>query len=141
MSARIHKFQPAQTTATTQIARVTVVSGGLAQRVWLEESEVLVAAQLDHVARVMAGDQVLVSSTSAGLIVTGRIRKAEEPLPPRFELVDGVFTMSCSEDLCLRTADASIRICADGQVFIDGQQILNRAKGPLKLQGSIIELN
>ncbi len=141
MKAKLYTYQQPRTTAVTQLACVCSVVNGRARSVLLEGCEIPVVAQLDQVSRVNFGDQVLVCETPSGLVVSGRIAAPDEAPAPRFELIEGVCTISCESDLCLKTAHGSVRINADGQIFIDGKQIINQASGPVRLQGSVIELN
>ena len=108
MKAKLYTYQQPRTTAVTQLACVCSVVNGRARSVLLEGCEIPVVAQLDQVSRVNFGDQVLVCETPSGLVVSGRIAAPDEAPAPRFELIEGVCTISCESDLCLKTAHGSV---------------------------------
>lgn len=88
-----------------------------------------------------SGQQVLVLETGEGVGILGCWQPANEMTKAQIEIQDGRLHINATESIILNSGNSSIEIRADGKIRVDGKDIYSIAEGPLRLQGSIIELN
>jgi hypothetical protein len=125
------------------IARVHTAEGGVAQRLMREDdsTEIEAHAHAAHVPALVAGDRVIAQSVSNQWIVLARLRGAQEGPAVNMREEDGRLVIEASGALVLKCGAASVELTADGKIRVHGKRIVNVAEGPMRLQGSIIELN
>jgi len=91
--------------------------------------------------KLKAGQQVLVLETEQGVGILGSWLSASEKPKAQIDLQDGHLQLDATKSITLKTGASSIEIHANGKIRVDGKDIYSIAEGPLRLQGSIIELN
>jgi len=135
-------FRNAQLTGRTEIVEVVEALDGRARIVGLPGVEAsVVAGHLADVPRLRPGDRVLAVWTSQGAVVLGRLAAEDEtPLPWSLD-ERGRVVLDAPAGLCLRCAEGSLEIDAEGRIRLDGREIDTIASRRLKLQGATIELN
>ncbi|MEJ2467217.1 MAG: hypothetical protein P8045_16260 [Candidatus Thiodiazotropha sp.] len=87
------------------------------------------------------GDEVLISETSEGAIINGRLRRAGER--PQATLSVDVNGMSLMGDrtLSLQVGESKIELRPNGQVRIEGKVITQVAADSMQLFGPLVEVN
>lgn len=93
------------------------------------------------VPKLKVGQQVLVLETEQGIGILGCWQSAGEQTKAHIDLENGNLQLGATESITLKTGASSIEVHANGKIRVDGKDIYSIAEGPLRLQGSIIELN
>ncbi|MFV1992449.1 MAG: hypothetical protein ACC635_00980 [Acidiferrobacterales bacterium] len=93
------------------------------------------------VPKLKPGQQVLVLETGQGVGILGCWQAAGEQTKAHIDLQNGNLRLDATESITLKTGASSIEVHANGKIRVDGKDIYSIAEGPLRLQGSIIELN
>jgi len=91
--------------------------------------------------KLKRGQQVLVLETDQGVGILGCWLSAGEQTKAHIDLQDGHLQLDATKSITLKTGASSIEIHANGKIRVDGKDIYSIAEGPIRLQGSIIELN
>jgi hypothetical protein len=87
------------------------------------------------------GDQVLVSFTSLGPIITHRLRRPQELPSVSFEVRDGVAHLDKVRAIQLKAGKSSLELSADGRIRLDGTEIASWAEHRMELVAATIEIN
>lgn len=87
------------------------------------------------------GQKVLVLETEQGAGVLGCWQSADDNSNAQITVQNGCLRIEATESVVLKSGDSSIEINKHGKIRVDGKDIYTIAEGPLRLQGSIIELN
>jgi hypothetical protein len=96
---------------------------------------------LHGVAHVTTGDQVIIQNIQGSLIVLQKLRAPKEPKAPSLVYTNGQWQLECSHGFKLSVGKALLDVQENGQITIEGRDILTEASGINKLLGSRIELN
>ncbi len=136
---------PACGSAPLELATVVEAHAGLAAVVAPAERPGRTWRVVDHadgVPVLSEGDRVLVLPVAQGAIVTHRLRDRNARPAATVEVAeDGTLEIATDGAIRLRTRNATIELCADGRILIDGQEILSSARRVHRIQGRTIELN
>lgn len=87
------------------------------------------------------GQQVLVLETEQGAGILGCWQSVGENEKAEIDVKNGRLRIEASESVVLKSGESNIEIHKNGKIRVDGKDIYNIAEGPLRLQGSVIELN
>lgn len=87
-----------------------------------------------------AGDTVLVAEFTHGVLVHGVVTAVDATPRAKLEIQNGRLVVE-AEAVVIKSRASTIELTEDGKVFVHGKRIVNVADGPMRLQGSIIELN
>lgn len=129
---------------STAVARVLDAHQGEAISVCLDgqEGAVPVVAHASEVDMLHADDAVVVMCVSDGAIVVHRLRVHGERPRVGVEVDDsGRFVLSSDKGICLQVNAVRFELCANGRVFIEGEEVYNVAHGVNHLYGAKISLN
>lgn len=127
----------------THVASVLETSNGEALRISIENASnpLTVAAHTTNVPWLEVGDQVLVSLTSLGPIITHRLRRPQEVPGVSFEVRDGVAQLDNVRAIQLKAGKSTLELNADGRVRLDGTEIVSWAEHRMELVAATIEIN
>jgi hypothetical protein len=87
------------------------------------------------------GDRVVVQNIQDSLVVMQKLRSKDESKAPMLIYENNQWHLKCNEGFTLKVGKATLDIQPNGQVVIEGQDILTDATGVNRLLGSRIELN
>ncbi len=106
-----------------------------------QNREIPLRGHLSQVPWLEPGDEVLISETSEGAIISGRLRRAGER--PQATLSVDVNGMSLMGDhtLSLQVGESKIELRPNGQVRIEGKVITQVAADSMQLFGPLVEVN
>ncbi len=141
MLAKTTELYSARDQQQQALALVTEAVDGQGYRVSVAGENLPVAGHLNQVDYLNCGDYVLVTTTPSGAIILGRLRSQDEQPPAPEPGIPDQIVLEAHQSICLQTANGRIEILGDGKILINGRQLIQIAEGPVKLQGSTIELN
>lgn len=127
----------------SHVARVFQVSHGEATQVVIQ-GETRLLAVLAHATSVPwleLDDQVLVSQTPQGIIVTHRLRRPLETPSVGFDLRDGVAYLDKVRAIQLKAGKSTLELNADGRIRLDGNEILSWAEHRISQCAATVEIN
>jgi len=111
---------------------VTVKIGALAHTIELVNS------QLPH---IQVGDLVMVQNCQGILVVTQQLQRLSDEPAPQWKFADNSWQLSCQQTLKFQCGNARIELQPNGQVVIEGRDLLSYAERVNRIQGTRIELN
>jgi len=125
------------------LATVVAVNNYEAVMITLPDSsdEHKVIAHLNNVPPLEVGDQILVTGTKQGLVVTGCIRNESESALDGLTYKNGKLNLRAGKSVKIQSGPALIELTATGKIKIDGKNIYSISEGRHRLQGATIELN
>ncbi|RFA29315.1 hypothetical protein CAI21_09580 [Alkalilimnicola ehrlichii] len=133
----------ARTTATGELATVASARAGEALTVARHDGLTLpVAGHLSHVDYLAEGDIVTLAPdprAAEAAIVTGRLRRAGEDIPFRYQ--DGRLHLTAGKKLVLQAGHSTVELSADGHIAIDGKSVGVTGDNRLALGSRTIALN
>ncbi|RFA29863.1 hypothetical protein CAI21_08495 [Alkalilimnicola ehrlichii] len=143
MNNNITPISHARTTATGELATVVSARAGEALTVARHDGLTLpVAGHLSHVDYLAEGDTVTLAPdprAAEAVIVTGRLRRAGEDIPFRYQ--DGRLHLTAGKKLVLQAGESTVELSADGRIVIDGKRLDGFAEKRMTFQSATIELN
>ncbi|MEN8141287.1 MAG: hypothetical protein ABFR97_08710 [Thermodesulfobacteriota bacterium] len=144
MSRKIEQIRQIETIQIGQsfIATVSEAEDGQAKAITIDEQgSMAVIAHAGQAEFLKADDQVLANMTSTGPVILNRLRRDNELPPPQLKRADGKLTIEAAENICLQCGQSTIELFADGQLKLNGREIVSAAKGRNRLLGATVELN
>lgn len=111
---------------------LTVKMGGLVHTVELVDA---------HLPHTQPGDLVMVQNCQGVVVVTHKLQRPGDHPAPHWRFVDQQWQLSCQHTLKFQCGDAFIELQPNGQLTIEGRDLLAYAERTHRIQGSRIELN
>lgn len=100
-----------------------------------------VVGHLDGVVALRAGDAVLASTTSTGVVIVGRLRGSDETPAAVLREAGGRLEISAERSVAIHAGRSRIEIGADGVIRVDGEEVHHTAERRLSLMGASLEFN
>ena len=145
MNMEVKSFQSARKGSRVELnANIAIVMDTIAEEaisVDINGNTVDVVAHLQNVPPLAPKDRVLIVATSEGYVVTGLLRKVDEPAYQGVLQKDGAISINAKNGITIETGDARIELTAKGKINVDGKNIYTISEGLHRIQGAKIELN
>jgi hypothetical protein len=129
--------------AQQQVATVSEVFRGEATHVVIlgEMIPIAVIAHATSVPWLEQDDQVLISLTPQGAILTHRLRRPQETPSVGFDIRDGVAHLDKVRAIQLKAGKSTLELNADGRIRLDGNEIVSWAEHRIACCAATIEIN
>jgi hypothetical protein len=130
-------------TSQTLLARVTEATDGEARQVIIDgaTTPLEILAHATSVPWLEQDDQVLISLTPQGAILTHRLRRPHETPTVGFDIRDGVAHLDKVRAIQLKAGKSVLELHADGRIRLDGKEIVSWAEHRIASCAATIEIN
>jgi hypothetical protein len=127
----------------SQVATVLEVCNGEATQVVIlgETTPMAVMAHATCVPWLEQDDQVLMSLTTLGAILTHRLRRPQETPSLGFDIRDGIAHLDKVRAIQLKAGKSTLELHADGRIRLDGNEIVSWAEHRIACCAATIEIN
>lgn len=124
-------------------AEILDVTNGRALRISDSDTgnTLVVSGHTSEVPALEVGDMVLATVTRSGVVVTGRLARPGEAPRAGAIVENGWVHLSGEKGVRLQCGESLIEMTHDGQIRLDGRDIMSIADGIVRVQGSTVELN
>jgi hypothetical protein len=127
----------------SQVATVLKVANGEATHVVIpgETTPMAVMAHATSVPWLEEDDQVLMTLTPQGAILTHRLRRPQEAPSLGFDIRDGIAYLDKVRAIQLKAGKSTLELNADGRIRLDGNEIVNWAEHRIACCAATVEIN
>jgi hypothetical protein len=107
----------------------------------LHGEEIPLRGHLSDVPWLDQGDEVVVTETSEGAIVTGRLRRVGELPQSTISVSDDAMILTADRTLLIKVGESQLELTPHGQIRVDGREITQLADESMRLLSPVVEVN
>lgn len=107
----------------------------------LHGNEVPLRGHLSDVPWLEQGDEVVVTETPDGAIITGRLRRVGELPQSTISVSDDAMILTADRPLLIKVGESRLELTPHGQIRVDGREISQLADESMRLLSPVIEVN
>jgi hypothetical protein len=107
----------------------------------LQGDEIPLRGHLSDVPWLEKGDEVVVTDTSDGAIISGRLRRVGELPQSTISVSDDAMLLIADRPLRIKVGESQLELTPNGQIRVDGREISQFAGESMRLLSPVIEVN
>jgi hypothetical protein len=107
----------------------------------LQGDEIPLRGHLSDVPWLEKGDEVVVTETSEGAIITGRLRRVGELPQSTISVSDDAMILTADRPLLIKVGESQLELTPSGQIRVDGREITQLADESMRLLSPVVEVN